>query len=191
MKMSPAETRHSLLASARRRALAHRRECRLEAGSADDRRHHPVGRPAGRFDERVGTGRPRCRCRRAGPKLRVAGLVADDRKPAPMRTACSARPATLLLPVSATTRRYRGCGRRGPACSCRSSRWRRARRERRAAHLRVALTVGAERRCPVGAAPSPDSRRAPDRRIEQREMRRRRPPREAVHTVQEAAVAGD
>ena len=66
-------------------ALAHCGKRRLEAGGADDRGHHPIGRPACRFDERVGAGRGLdAGADEAGTKLRIAAFVGDDRKLGPM-----------------------------------------------------------------------------------------------------------
>ena len=56
MKISPAQTRHSLLASAMRRAGADGGERRREPGRADDRGDDDVDRPRGRLLDRRGAG---------------------------------------------------------------------------------------------------------------------------------------
>ncbi len=111
------------------RAAAHRGERRAEAGRADDRRHHPVGRPRGGLDQALVAGRDLdAAARERLLEVAIARRVGDrgearavtDRRRGETRRRCGARSAPR--PGSA-----RACGRSGRACSGRPSRWRRAR----------------------------------------------------------------
>ena len=87
----PAQTSASLLASATMRAAPRRRQGRRQPGGADDRRHHPFGRPRRRLDHRLAARpRPRSTCRPARPSARDS---AADWRPRP---ACALQPPRLL-----------------------------------------------------------------------------------------------
>ena len=79
MKISPASTRHSLLASATRRPCATAASVGLQAGRTDDAGHHAIGGRTAALDERGGAGRHLDAA--AGQALlerAVAALVGDD-----------------------------------------------------------------------------------------------------------------
>ena len=103
-------------------------EGRLEACRADDRRHDAVGRLGGGCDDGRRPGRG-ARCRVPGqrrPQLVVTRRVADHGE-ARMRAARRLRQRrdVALRGERDDLEGVSGCARRGRACSCRWSRWRR------------------------------------------------------------------
>ena len=69
MNSAPAQTRHSLLASATVAPRSAAASVGFKSGRAADRSHHPVGRPLGRFDQR-----PPRRCAASMPVPASASL---------------------------------------------------------------------------------------------------------------------
>ena len=111
MNSPPAQTRHSLLASATVAPRCDRGERRLQPGRAGDRRHHPIGRPLRGLDEgRLARARPRC------PMPASASLSSRHRRPGrrPPRSGrrARARAAPSAARCAAPSPPRRGSGRR-------------------------------------------------------------------------------
>ena len=100
----------SLLASADHGAAAHGRQRRLQPGGADDRRHHPVGRPAAASTTAVGPAAASMPVPASASFSVAVAAGIGDRPPARGRSrrACSASSSTLRLAVSASTSKASG-----------------------------------------------------------------------------------